>query len=382
MRRLGLSLKEGPKAFPQRPLVRGLTLCLTTFTLLGAPGCQRSDSFDEGMPETAGYTLELGDDATSKTGTSSEDGLGSSASALNGQEAVAESLQRTRDAVEGVNAAIRYVLDPLGALIGSNDFQVAGNARVYEYDKSGVHYRFTIARLFALRFVWKLDARAQSAADTTYVRVMTGTFARGEILRRGRGLLGFDLDNLAMLDSAFHGTGKLLVAFAHVAGHKILRMAGQDYSSDVSKWEPVSGLFAGWRGPLGGTDVRLLAYGNVESSPTAAKELVAFHGRWHPAIGGRVDAAAVKGDVPENHAILSFACYLNSDLSHEGYLRITDCDATAQSCTPIQIVGQITNCIPGLQEDEAPAADPNVAPLPPEAPEDPGMPAQPDDSMN
>ncbi len=347
----------------------GLALALATFA--AAPGCHKSDGFDEGMPETAGYTLELtGNESQTQSGSS----VGAQAQALSGQEAVGAALGRTKDAIEDLNSGIHEIFDPLAALIGSTSYTLAGDARVYVFERGAVHYRFEIARVVALHFLWKLDARPVSGTDAQLVRVMSGAFARGDEIRRGRGIVGIDLSNLASVDASFHGTGQVLVAFAHVAGHKILRFALKDFSADVTRWETVSALFSGWRGPLGGTDVRVAGYGNIESTATPAKELLVMHARWRADLGGRVDATAAGGDVPAGHGIVEFACYNAHNLATEGYLLVADCDVVAQSCSPVETTGVITNCLPDLQQDVAPSTDPNTAPLPAEAPEDPGVP--------
>lgn len=350
----------------------GLIFCFAAANLVAAPGCQRHSDYDDAMPETSAYTLELtGDEGSSLT--KSSDDVGSAQQALSGQEAVGNTLQRTKDAVEALNAGIHQIMDPLAALVGAPNYAVAGEAHVFEFDHSDVHMRFAIARFLGNRFVWKLDAKPQGGADTAYVRVMTGAFARGEVIRRGRGLIGFDLSAMASVSPSYKGTGQLLVAFAHVAGHKVLRFAAKDYSADVTQHDPVSALFSGWRGPLGGTDVRAAAYANLPDSATSAKELTLMHAQWRADIGGRVDAVAAGGDVPANHAIVAFACY-RANQADEGYLRVADCDAAALSCTPIATEGLLTNCIAGMQTDELPNTDPNVAPLPKDAPEDPGIP--------
>jgi hypothetical protein len=348
----------------------GLALSLGALALFSTAGCHKADSYDEGMPETAGYTLEVTGD---ENGVASN-GLGTQQAALSGKDVVGGTFQRTKDAVQAVNDGVHKVLDPLAVLIGSPDYTLEGSARVYAFTHDGVDFKFTIDRILALTFVWKLDAKPQGAADTAFVRVMTGAFKRGDLPRRGRGVIGFDLSAYAGVDASFHGTGQLLVGFAHVAGHKVLRFAAKEFSSDVTKWETVSALFSGWRGPLGGTDVRVAAYANLPETATDAKELGLLHARWHIGIGGRVDAAAAGGDVPADHAIVTFACYRVNDLGREGYLAVADCDATTQSCTAMQTDGQLSDCLPEFLTDETPDADPSTAPLPADAPEDPGLP--------
>jgi hypothetical protein len=203
---------------------------------------------------------------------------------------------------------------------------------------------------------------------------MGALFAPTAVPRRGRGVIGFDLSALAAADTSFHGTGQLLIGFANVAGNKILRLAAKDFSSDVTQWETISALFSGWRGPAGTTDVHVAAYANLPETATDAKELAFVHARWNIGVGGRVDAAAAAGDIPAGQAIVTFACYRANDLSSEGYLVVDDCDAATQSCTTMQSSGELSNCIAGMQTDTAPTTDPSQAPLPLEAPEDPGVP--------
>ena len=336
-----------------------------------ATGCQKTDSYDEAMPETAGYTMEL---ATRDTGTTSAQSLGTSQAALDGPQAVGETITRAHDAIDNVNAAVHAVLDPLSQLIGSHAYAVVGGARVYVFQRDALTLRFTIARGADLRFGWLLEAKVQATADAAYVRVMAGAFARGDEVRRGRGVLGFDLSAFAMVDPTFHGSGELLIAFAHTSGHKVLRFAAKDFSSDVTQHETLSALFSAWRGPTGAADVRVAAYANLPGTATDKKELSLLHARWEAGVGGRVDAIAVDGDIVANQAIVAFACYRGTLANDEGYLLVASCDVTKQSCSPIETAGAIANCLPDEQTDQTPTADANLAPLPTAAPEDPGVP--------
>ena len=138
----------------------GLIFCFAAANLVAVSGCQRHSDYDDAMPETSGYTLELTGDEGNTLSKSSD--VGRAQQSLTGEEVVGNTLQRTKDAVDALNAGIHQVLDPLAALVGSANFTVEGEAHVFNFDHGDVHLRFAIVRFLGNHYVWKLDAKPRA----------------------------------------------------------------------------------------------------------------------------------------------------------------------------------------------------------------------------
>lgn len=341
---------------------------------LGA-GCRGMNAaeFEDAAPEEAAFAMEVtGDSASEGLTTSSDADWGESAQALSAPGP--EYLQHTRGAIRALNEAVARILRPIGEAIAAGKIRGAkvGDARTYgPHDKGGATYTFTIKKIANKLWGWRLDAKPQGAADTAYVQVMGGLFHEGELPRRGRGAMGVDLDKLATVDASFKGAGQMLVGFAHVAGFKVLAYGLKGFSPDVTAHDPVDAVFSGWRGPLGGTRVRLALHANVEDSPTAAKELVLLRARWFPGEGGRADAIAVKGDVPDGRAIVANSCWNKSlEAGVSGFLLVRDCPIgeLRTGCTVIRTEGALVNCARSVADEELPPTAPVDPTLEPGAP--------------
>jgi len=337
-------------------------------TALFLVGCGGGDEFSNASPETSAYQLELSGDPSEGISSQSAD-WGASRQALGAP--VPEYLGHTRDAIHALNAAVASVLDPAADAVAANAHKLqTGDKRTYgPIDRGGATFLFFIAKVADKTFGWELQAKPLGGADAQYVKVMGGAFHQGDQPRRGEGVIGADLDKLASVDNTFHGNGQMLVGFAHVGGFKVLAYGLHQFSPDVTQFDPVDAAFWGWKGPLGEAHVKLAVYANLADTPTAAKELLLLHARWLPGVGGRTDAIAVGGDVPQGHAIAIDACWDRDGSDVDGFLLVRDCTASSggmASCSVIKTAGSPAHC--ALGDEELPAQDPL------DATQDPGAP--------
>jgi hypothetical protein len=359
-----------------------MRLNLTTVFLVGALACgcrgQGNDEFEDAQPELSALTMEVtGDDSAEGIGAASADWDAARQSLGSSPVTLPEYLRHTRDAVKALNDAVASVLRPVLAAIAANGRNTqVGDTRVYgPHDRGNATYKFIMKRVAPRAFAWGLIGKAKGADDSTYAPVMGGAIQVGELVRRGRGTMGADLDRLASIDSDFKGSGKLLVGFAHVLGFKVLAYGLSNFSPDVTVHDPIDAVFSGWRGPTGITRARLAVHANVADSPTEAREIVVMRARWLPGQGGRADAVATRGDVPDGHVIVANSCWdrdLNAGVS--GFLLVRDCTPGRLSCTVIRTEGELKNCARGLETEELPAESPTDPALETGAPEMPAIP--------
>jgi len=350
---------------------------LAVVTSLFAVACGGGDEFSDATPESAALQIELTGDSSEGLDSQSADWGGAATQALTGQPP--EYLQHTKDAIKALNAAVAKVVDPAAAAVAANAQKLqVGDKRSYgPKDQGGATFMFYMTKIADKTFGWELQAKPIGSADSAYVKVMGGLFHQGDQPHRGEGVMGADLDKLASVDATFHGNGQLLVGFAHVLGYKILTYALHNFSPDVTQADPIDAVFWGWKGPLGEAHVKLAAYANLADTPTAAKELLLLHARWLPGVGGRADAIAAKGDVPDGHVIVANACWDRDGSDVDGYLIVRDCQATSTTvgCTVIKTVGQLSNCAHGLDDEQLPPSDPMDATQDPGAPKTTAPPA-------
>lgn len=335
------------------------------FALVLAAGCDRGAEFVNATPENETLTMELtGDGADEGLAPASSDaveGVGEAQAALSGP--VPEYLGHARDGVRAVNQAIVRILTPIIEAVRDEgaQAQIGATRKFGPKDHGAATFVFYVKRIDGNTFGWRLDAKPQGAADSAYVQVMGGLYTVGLLPHRGRGVMGADLDKLATVDSQFHGAGQMLVGFAHVGGYKILAYGLKGFSPDVTTFDPVDAVFAGWRGPAGVTRVRVAAYANVADSPTAAKELTFLRARWLPGVGGRADARIRGGDVPAGRVLIVNSCWSRDLTDVDGFLLVRDCEAghlIPQGCTVVRTAGVPANCARDLATEELPPEDP------------------------
>jgi hypothetical protein len=346
---------------------RNFGLLALTVSLLGT-GCQANDEFANASPQTSAYQLELTGDSTEGLSTQSAD-WGAATQALGVQPP--EYLGHTQDAIRALNQAVAAVLDPAADAVAANAGKLqTGDTRNFgPVDKNGATFLFTMTKAADKTFGWLLQAKPIGGADSQYVKVMGGLFHAGDQPHLGEGIIGADLDKLASVDSQFHGNGQMLVGFAHVQGFKILTYALHQFSPDVTQFDPVDAVFWGWKGPLGEAHVKLALYANLADTATAAKELLLLHARWLPGVGGRADALALGGDVPQGSVIAVNACWDRDGSDVDGFLLVRQCTGSPAGvgCTVLKTAGSPANC--KLDDEELPAQDPMDATQDPGAPQ-------------
>lgn len=352
------------------------TIGLTLLSLGLLAGCGK-DEFADATPQTSALQMELTGDSSEGLTAQSAD-WGAQRQALSAP--LPEWLQHTKDAIKSLNAAVAKVVDPVqDAIVKSAGVLQSGDGKLYgPIDKDGATWRFYVKRVDANDYGWALQAKPIGGDDSLYVTVMAGVFQKGLEPHHGRGMLGADLDKLASVDSSFHGSGQMLVGFAHVSGYKVLAYGLHNFSPDVSQFETVDAIFSGWKGPDGVARVRLAAYANIADTPTDAKELSILRARWLPGVGGRADAIAAKGDVPAGHVYVANACWDRDQSDVDGFYALRDCQIGSLSinCTVIKTAGKLSNCAHGLDDEELPPMDPMDPSQEQGSPEQPTIPSQ------
>ena len=95
----------------------------------------------------------------------------------------------------------------------------------------------------------------------------------GEEVRRGRGVVGVDLDVLGALDPTVSARGQVLAAFAHGPAGTVLSYGLRDFAR-ADDTTPIDAVFQGVHLSGGHNRVRLAYHGDLPETATAAEELV------------------------------------------------------------------------------------------------------------
>jgi hypothetical protein len=242
-------------------------------------------------------------------------------------------------------------------------------------DQGGVTYLLTVRRFAPNRFAWKLEGKTTGAAASvalTTLAVGTLFHASTDMVHRGRGQIGVDLDAFATVSPGFMGQGKLYGAYSNytltadadagsasaVAGDaKTLVYVLRNFSIDTSAHPPISAAFVGHKTLDGVRDARVLYYGEMPEfvgSPDH-DELLLARARFNPGVGGRADALVTGGDVPSGEFIYGAECW---DVSESlGWRKVWSCTSlNPTSCTVESEQGDVTACAVDLRDDspEAP----------------------------
>lgn len=286
-------------------------------TLLAACGGGGVD-YAGGTPDVAGLTLET-------TGGGSEGLPG--ALAVPGQVSAAATapcedwqyLCKIHEGVSGLNLFVRATVEPVEQLVALAPSKPAENVRVFGPADLAVWgqaapvatFRLTVVLVRDGVFRWRLDAKPVGAPDPSYLPVLAGELARGELRHRGRGVLGIDLDALRAANPAvFTGQGKLLAAFGHAGPHKALAYALLDFQAFATSPFIPSAVFVGHKWAGGPARVRLATWNEFlpdqAGGPDAGLELLLARGGWWPGLGGRAAVAVTGGDVP-SYGVPGFA---------------------------------------------------------------------------
>lgn len=320
------------------------SMMLGAALVLAACGKDAVDDMEyaEATPDLSGTALEINSQAAGEEGAALiAEGFGVNKGELNGTGP--EFLENARLQIKALNGALKDAITPIVELVNAGGAEAEpGDVLVYgPTDRANATYKFTIKKVTARRFVWKLEARTLgSTDDAAYKVVAAGGLTKGELAHRGRGTIAINLDNLKAVAPATTGQGKLMASFAHTVGNdKTLayRLAG--FTPNPATHEPVSGAFVGHRRlPSGATRVRVFGKYNLKSTATTAKENVIASIRWVPGTGGRADVYAAGGDIAADKFFIGSACWDAQEMEKWRILRqctkgqpLTECSVVAGS---------------------------------------------------
>jgi len=344
---------------------------------LGISACGGTKSGDEneflaGVPEVAALELSITDDAQSEglatpddqVGAVANDVLGSITERLIIPVQTAEGLASAQQAALELNQALRDFLQPIAALVRNEEpTEVADNVAAWgPVTRGDTEYRFFVKKGVLRRFGWALQARPEGSS-AEFSNVAAGGIQVGALSRRGRGVVGVDLDALANVDPTVGAQGKLLAAFAHGPAGTALAYGVRDFAR-YGDPTPVDAAFAGVHLSGGYNRVRLAYHGNVPESATAAQETVLARVRHHRGEGGRADLLAFGGDIADGKFWVVSECW-NGDLAST-YRIVRECPGDGiggERCIEQSVSGSAAACRADLREPELPPTDAE-APMP------------------
>ena len=322
--------------------------------LLAACGRGAQDAADaeyaDGVPEFTSAAAEVtGAAGEGLTSQALEQGLNAGAPAL---------LVETREAVRGLNGAVKAALDALREMVDAGGgVSSAGEVRTYgPADKEGLTWRLRLKKLGVARFAFRLEAKAVGAGDDSYAVVLEGALRRGTEARRGRGILLLDLDALAALKPSLVASGKVAASFVHLPAGRAWAYRVQDFTPDVAAVTPFRAAFVGHLTQVTGVRrMRFAAPFNLDGTPTAAREFVLGRVRHLPGVGGRVDVLAGGGDAGPNEYFLGSACWDAQE--SEGFAALVRCTKgqPLTACVVVTSRGDKATCGQGLSEAATPA---------------------------
>lgn len=342
-------------------------LALLAATALGACSSDSKDDALDAVPEQAAFQLGVTDDpATEGTATSDDavdpsdevdDALDAATAAMD----VAPELARARGAVKDLNDALRRFMQPIVALVRDTPpTSVEGDVKTWgPITRGATEFEFVLRHGSARHYGWVLRARPAGATDD-FTPVAAGGITVGYAPRRGRGTIGLDLDALGAVDPTVLARGKLLAAFAHVAGGSAIGYHLESFTPDPSNDDPVDALAERVHLAQGVNRVRLAFYGNLPETATDAKELVLARVRHQRDVGGRADMLVTAGDVPDGHVFVVSECW--DKALQSGYRVVRDCpsDDSAGACPIIATHGDESACT-AFATAELPPADAGAA---------------------
>jgi hypothetical protein len=351
---------------------------------LAALGCgaqqdsSRENAFLAGVPEAGALQLSITDDATSEALATQDDQVGAAWSSdelgrlsLHLDAPAADGLARPREAVQELNQALRDFLQPIAALVRSAEpDQVTGNVAQWgPVTRGTTEYRFFVRKGLLKRFGWLLQARPEGSS-AEFANVAAGGIQVGAVVRRGRGVVGVDLDALADVDPTVHARGKVLAAFAHGPAGTALAYGLHDFARNREHTTPVDAAFQGVHLSGGFNRVRLAFHGNLPETATAAPELVLARVRHHRNNGGRADLLVTGGDIANGKVWLVSECWSAGLASTYRIVRECPGDGIGGArCVEQSSKGEPSACLQELVQPEFPPANAEEPMEDPESPE-------------
>jgi hypothetical protein len=347
----------------------------------GAQNTERENAFLAGVPEEAALQLSITDDTSSEALATDDDQvgavfvsdeLGSLAQHLTAPApAAAEGLARPREAVQQLNQALRDFLQPIAALVRDEQpDQVTGNVAQWgPVTRGSSEYQLFVRKGLLKRFGWLLQARPEGSS-AAFSNVAAGAIRVGAAVRRGRGVVGVDLDALGAADPTVQARGKVLAAFAHNPAGTVLAYGLKDFTRNADDPTPVDAVFQGVHLKEGFNRVRLAFHGNLPETATDAEELVLARVRHHQGEGGRADLLVTAGDVPSGKVWVVSECWSAGLASTYRIVRECPGDGIGgERCVEKSTQGDASACLRDLAQPELPPADPEAHMDDPESPE-------------
>jgi hypothetical protein len=324
----------------------------------------------EGAPEVAAVQMPLTGNAASEGTTTEADAIESAT--LTADELDQTEVPATTDAVElsqlrgeakRLNDSIRDFLGPVAAMIRDvPPSRQVGDIRMWGPVTRGVtEFRFFLKRMATHEWGWRLDARYADSGET-YSHVAAGEIKVGAKLRRGAGIMGFDIDALGAVDPTVTAQGRILVGFRHGELGTTVGYAVTDFSRNPATQPPVDALLRAVHLKDGFNSVRLGYHGDVEGTATGAEELVLARVRHQRGVGGRSDMLVLEGDVPAGQAWVVSNCW-NKQLN-SGFREVRTCPfdgLLGASCVVTETKGDPSACPASLLTAELPPTDPTAA---------------------
>ena len=284
-------------------------------------------------------------------------------------------LAQTEDAVRGLNQEIADLLAPVAQALATEPAFATSALHEWPPVQSGnAVYLFSMRAGPEGQFAWELKAKSVGQPDSSFASVMTGAFTQGEVYRRGTGQIGFDLDRIANVDSAFHGAGGLYLAFSNSGSPAVLAFSLDAFTPDLRTVGPIAAVAYGVHATHGATNLRLASYGALCNDPRyGARGLVLTRVRWDPNVGGRADAISLLGDVPAGQAYVANAIWGRDQITQWRFVRRCDLvGLNLESCVPVSTEGSFLPCEEALKPEDLPPviatstiAEPGAAPLVP-----------------
>ncbi|MGC4067049.1 MAG: hypothetical protein QM784_20910 [Polyangiaceae bacterium] len=225
--------------------------------------------------------------------------------------------------------------------------------------RGATSYRFFLRKTSAVRWGWRLDARAADS-DDAYERVAAGEITVGARERRGAGKMGFDLDALSALDPTVTAKGQILVGFHHGETGTSVAYALKDFARSQED-EGIDALLRAIHLENGFNRVRLAYRGNVEGTASDAEEVVLSRLRHRADLGGRSDSLVFQGDVAEGETWVISECWSAS--LESTYREVRSCPRDGiggDRCVSVSRTGDASDCPTVLREIELPPADANA----------------------
>lgn len=351
---------------------------------LGALACgarngeQGEDQFLAGVPEQSALQLSITDDASMEALATDDEQVGAALSSdalgslsLHLDASAADGLARPSEAVRELNQALRDFLQPIAALVRNQEpDEVDGNVAQWgPVTRGTTEYQFFVRKGILRRFGWLLQARPDGSSDE-FSNVAAGGIQVGALVRRGRGVLGVDLDALGRVNPTVNARGQVLAAFAHGPAGTVLTYGLRDFTREAGDDTPVDAAFQGVHLSAGFNRVRLAFHGNLPETATTAEELVLARVRHHRGEGGRADLLVTGGDIADGKVWVVSECWSAQFAS--AYRIVRECPGDGiggARCVEQRSSGDPAACLRDLAQPEFPPADAEAHMDDPESPE-------------